>query len=114
MSTICIHRAASGDSPPTFLVLHADEPGRTTTSTKSGGQSAHAGPDDGEDRVRHARALEQGHYRQHRLNSDYSEKFFLTNASNRWIPACILPGRPEQFASYRTNLDNLTITRSAG
>ena len=100
---------------PTFLVLHADEPGHaTTTSTKAGPAKALTpGPDDGEIAYVTARALEQGHYRQHRLNNDYSEKFF-----DQYIES-LDPQRLHftqadlnEFASYRTNLDNLTITRS--
>ncbi len=70
------------------------------------------GPDDGEIAYVTARALEQYHLRQKRLNNEYSEKFF-----ERYIET-LDPQRLHftqadlsEFASYRTNLDNLTLTR---
>jgi carboxyl-terminal processing protease len=99
---------------PVILALRADEPARpvaTDLKVASTNQLAPR-PDDGEIAYVTARALEQGHYRQHRLNDDYSEKFF-----DRYIEA-LDPQRLHftqldlnEFASYRTNLDNLTLTR---
>jgi carboxyl-terminal processing protease len=99
---------------PVILALRADEPARPVAAdlkVASTNQLAPR-PDDGEIAYVTARALEQGHYRQHRLNDDYSEKFF-----DRYIEA-LDPQRLHftqldlnEFASYRTNLDNLTLTR---
>lgn len=97
---------------PTILVSHADEPGRTPAAKPGAAKPLSPGPDDGEIAFTTARALELYHYRQHRLNNEYSEKFF-----ERYIEA-LDPQRLHftqqdlsEFAAYRTNLDNLTLTR---
>ena len=96
---------------PAFLLSQADEAkpaGAKADSTKV----LAPGPDDGEIAYVTARALEQYHLRQKRLNNEYSEKFF-----ERYIET-LDPQRLHftqadlsEFASYRTNLDNLTLTR---
>ena len=98
---------------PTLLVLQADEPGRPAAAAKTGpAKPLTAGPDDGEIAYVTARALEQGHFRQHRLNNDYSEKFF-DRYIEAWDPQHLHFTQLDlnEFASYRTNLDNLTLTR---
>lgn len=96
-----------------LLPVRADEAGSIPTPTKSGAtKPLSPGPDDGEIAYTTARALELYHYRQHRLNNEYSEKFF-----ERYIEM-LDPQRLHftqqdlrEFASYRTNLDNLTLLR---
>lgn len=102
---------------PVLLILRADEPGRATNATtltaKAGDAQALApSPDDGEIAYVTARALEQGHYRQHPFDNDYSEKFF-----ERYLEA-LDPQRLhftqedlKEFSSYRDKLDNLTLTK---
>lgn len=65
--------------------------------------------DDGQIAYVAVRALEMNHFRQHRLDDEYSEKFF-----DRYIEA-LDPQRLHltqedvaEFSHYRTNLDNLT------
>lgn len=100
---------------PTVLVLQADEPGRVAdAATKVVSTNKFApGPDDGEIAYVTARALEQGHFRQHRLNNDYAEKFFDRYIES-WDPQRLhfTQGDLAEFASYRTNLDNLTLAKN--
>lgn len=93
--------------------VRADEPGGSVALGKAApAKPLSPGPDDGEIAFTTARALELYHYRQHRLNNEYSEKFF-----DRYIEM-LDPQRLHftqldlrEFASYRTNLDNLTLLR---
>lgn len=93
--------------------VRADQAESTAPTPKSGpAKPLSPGPDDGEITYTTARALELYHYRQHRLNNEYSEKFF-----ERYIEM-LDPQRLHftqqdlsEFASYRTNLDNLTLLR---
>ena len=56
-----------------------------------------------------ARALEMNHFRQHRLDNEYSEKFF-----DRYVEALdpqhlhLTQADLAEFSSFRTNLNNLT------
>ncbi len=102
-------------SLPVILILRADEPGRTPVLTATVGKTNAAkalapSPDDGEIAYVTARALEQGHYRQHPFDNDYSEKFF-----DRYLES-LDPQRLhftqedlKEFAQYRDKLDNLTL-----
>ncbi|MGC3961434.1 MAG: carboxy terminal-processing peptidase [Verrucomicrobiota bacterium] len=100
---------------PVILILRADEPGRTPVTTAppakpNAAKALAASPDDGEIAYVTARALEQGHYRQHPFDNDYSEKFF-----DRYLES-LDPQRLhftqedlKEFAQYRDKLDNLTL-----
>jgi carboxyl-terminal processing protease len=102
-------------SLPVILMLRADEPGRTPVAIASAAKTNEAkalapSPDDGEIAYVTARALEQGHYRQHPFDNDYSEKFF-----DRYLES-LDPQRLhftqedlKEFAQYRDKLDNLTL-----
>jgi len=102
-------------SLPVILMLRADEPGRTpatiaSTAKTNAAKALAPSPDDGEIAYVTARALEQGHYRQHPFDNDYSEKFF-----DRYLEA-LDPQRLhftqedlKEFATYREKLDNLTL-----
>lgn len=100
---------------PVILILRADEPGRTPIPTATPAktnvpQALAPSPDDGEIAYVTARALEQGHYRQHPFDNDYSEKFY-----DRYLES-LDPQRLhftqedlKEFATYRDKLDNLTL-----
>lgn len=102
---------------PILLILRAEEPGQpaigTAAAAKTNASKALASsPDDGEIAYVTARALEQGHYRQHPFDNDYSEKFF-----GRYLEA-LDPQRLhftqedlKEFAPYRDTLDNLTLAK---
>src|SRR6478736_6042144 len=102
-------------SLPVILMLRADEPGRspatiTSTAKTNEAKALEPSPDDGEIAYVTARALEQGHYRQHPFDNDYSGKFF-----DRYLEA-LDPQRLhftqedlKEFAQYRDKLDNLTL-----
>lgn len=104
-------------SLPVILILRADEAARPATAqtgpAKTNESKALApSPDDGEIAYVTARALEQGHYRQHPFDNDYSEKFF-----DRYLEA-LDPQRLhftqqdlKEFAPYRETLDNLTLAK---
>jgi carboxyl-terminal processing protease len=92
------------------FVLHAEE--ATLTKTNAVRKQLAASPDDGEIAYVTARALEQGHYRQHPFDNDYSERFLQT-----YLEA-LDPQRLHftqadlaEFAEYRNTLDNLTLSR---
>ncbi len=96
---------------PAFHLSQADE-AKPAGAKADSAKALVPGPDDGEIAYVTARALEQYHLRQKRLNNEYSEKFF-----ERYIET-LDPQRLHftqadlsEFASYRTNLDNLTLTR---
>jgi carboxyl-terminal processing protease len=96
---------------PAFLLSQADE-AKPAGAKADSAKALAPGPDDGEIAYVTARALEQYHLRQKRLNNEYSEKFF-----ERYIET-LDPQRLHftqadlsEFSSYRTNLDNLTLTR---
>ncbi len=99
---------------PAILVLQADEPEQSPSPAKSIAATNQfaPGPDDGEIAFVTAKALERFHYRGARLNDDYSEKFF-----DRYIEALdsqrlhFTQEDLNEFASYRTNLDNLMFVR---
>jgi carboxyl-terminal processing protease len=99
---------------PFILCLQADELARTRAGARTSATNQLApGPDDGLIAYFTAKTLVEGHYRQRWLDDEYSEKFF-----DRYIEA-LDPQRLHftqadlsEFASYRTNLDNLTYTRN--
>jgi carboxyl-terminal processing protease len=102
---------------PILFLLRAEEPGRVSTVSVAAGKTNEAkalapSPDDGEIAYVTARALEQGHYRQHPFDDSYSEKFF-----DRYLES-FDPQRLhftqqdlKEFAAYRETLDNLTLAR---
>lgn len=102
---------AAGAFTPTVWLLQADQ--STTTSRSAALEELAPGPNDGIIATITARQLERGHYRERRLNDELSEKFF-----ERYIEA-LDPQRLHftqadlnEFAEYRTTLDNLTLPRS--
>lgn len=102
---------------PILFLLRAEEPGRASTVSVAAGKTNEAkalapSPDDGEIAYVTARALEQGHYRQHPFDDSYSEKFF-----DRYLES-FDPQRLhftqqdlKEFAAYRETLDNLTLAK---
>lgn len=102
---------------PVALLLHAEEPARkpdapakSESSKTNRAKPLVPTPDDGEIAYVTARALEQGHYRQHPFDNDYSEKFY-----DRYLES-LDPQRLhftqedlKEFAQYRDKLDNLTL-----
>lgn len=100
---------------PVALALRADSP---ATAAKPAAESTAAAkrlapsPADGEIAYVTARLLEQNHFLQHPLNDEFSEKFFtryieLLDPQRLHFTQADL----DHFASYRTNLDNLTFAK---
>ena len=98
---------------PVVLVLHADT-SKTSPATETAEVSNRLapGPSDPEIGYVTARLLEQHHFVQHPLDDGFSEKFF-----ERYIETLdpqklhFTQADLKEFASYRTNLDNLTVGR---
>jgi carboxyl-terminal processing protease len=102
---------------PAVLVLHADNPGGTaataTVESSKAGVTNHLAPGPGDPEIAYvtARLLEQNHYLQHPFDDDISAKFF-----DRYIETLdpqklhFTQGDLDEFASYSTNLDNLTLS----
>jgi len=104
---------------PLVLVLHADT-AKTDSQAPDTTDSALTnrlapGPTDAEIGYVTARLLEQYHFVQHPLDDSFSEKFF-----ERYIETLdpqklhLTQEDLNEFASYRTNLDNLTLGRRRG
>lgn len=99
----------------TLPLLRADAPvkAEATPATSAAPTNLLApGSDDGQIAYVVARALEQNHFRQHPLNDDYAEKFF--DRYFETLDSQRLHFTQEdlaEFASYRTNLDNLTLAK---
>ncbi len=101
---------------PVVLVLHADTPKAATATPEleSAALTNRLAPGLGDPEIAYvtARLLEQNHFIQHPLDDNYSEKFF-----ERYIETLdpqklhFTQGDLDEFASYRTNLDNLTLNR---
>ena len=99
----------------TIPFLHAEAPAKTETAVTPSTTATNLlapSSDDGQIAYVAARALEQNHFRRHSLDDDYSEQFF-----DRYIES-LDPQRLHftqedlaGFASYRTNLDNLTFAK---
>jgi carboxyl-terminal processing protease len=114
LSWLALLLAAGGI--PAGLVLRADTPNAATaTPTPADGTLTNRlapGPGDPEIAYVTARLLEQNHFLQHPLDDSFSEKFFeryletLDPQKLHFTQADL-----NEFASYRTNLDNLTLTR---
>ena len=105
---------------PIVLVLHADTaktdaPALDPTTQSTLTNRLVAGPTDAEIGYVTARLLEQYHFVQHPLDDNFSEKFF-----ERYIETLdpqklhFTQEDLNEFASYRTNLDNLTLGRRRG
>jgi len=95
---------------PLILVLRAEQ--AVSTPPKTVAKALAPTPDDGEIAYVTARALEQGHYRQHPFDNDYSEKFLRTylealDPQRLYFTQTDLA----EFAQYRDTLDNLTLKR---
>jgi len=98
------------------LVLHADS-GKSEAKAPETAEVALTnrlapGPSDAEIGYVTARLLEQHHFLQHSFDDNFSEKFF-----ERYIETLdpqklhFTQGDLDEFASYSTNLDNLTVGR---
>lgn len=103
----------------TVLVLRADTPAastRTASHVEAGFTNQLApGLGDGEIAYVTARLLEQNHYLHHPLDDTFSERFFhqyieLLDPQKLHFTQQDL----DEFASYRTNLDNLTLGHRRG
>lgn len=101
---------------PTVWFLHADTPAATITTADTPKSSltnlVAPGLGDGEIAYVTARLLEQNHFIQHSFDDSISEKFF-----ERYLETLdpqklhFTQEDLNEFASYRTNLDNLTLGR---
>ena len=112
LSWLALLLAAGGI--PMVLVLRADTPKAATTAPEPAKvvltNRLAPGPGDGEIAYVTARLLEQNHFIQHPLDDNFSEKFFeryieyLDPQKLHFTQADL-----DEFASYRTNLDNFTL-----
>ena len=96
-----VHAAVKTDAPVTDTVV-------TVPTT-----ALAPGPNDGRIAYVTARLLEQNHYLRHPLDDDFSEKFldrYLETLDPQHIH--FTEGDLAEFETYRTNLDNLTLTRN--
>ena len=96
-----VHAAVKTDAPVTDTVV-------TVPTT-----ALAPGPNDGRIAYVTARLLEQNHYLRHPLDDDFSEKFldrYLETLDPQHIH--FTEGDLAEFEMYRTNLDNLTLTRN--
>ncbi|MFO1511328.1 MAG: carboxy terminal-processing peptidase [Verrucomicrobiota bacterium] len=114
LSWLALLLAAGGI--PTVLVLRADTPKATApaTETDTPALTNRLSPGLGDPEIAYvtARLLEQNHFLQHPLDDNFSEKFFA-----RYIETLdpqklhFTQADLDEFATYRTNLDNLTLNR---
>ncbi len=90
----------------------ATSPTATADATNTVNHPLEPGPYDGAIAFVTARLLEQNHYRQHRLDDEYSERFF-----DRYLSALdpqhlhFTEGDIAEFDTYRDRLDDLTLPR---
>lgn len=100
------------DSKPRTPEPVVTSPAETVSSTTTANHPLVPGPYDGAIAYVTARLLEQNHYRQHRLDDEYSEKFL-----ERYLSALdpqhlhFTQGDITEFDAYRDRLDDLTLAR---
>jgi len=99
---------------PTVLVLRADTPSAPATAAPHGDagltNQLSPGLGDGEIAYVTARLLEQNHYLHHPLDDTFSERFFHEYIETLDPQKLHFTQQDlDEFASYRTNLDNLTL-----
>ena len=97
---------------PAILIVRADQPAPVAAvTTNAEAKPLAPSPDDGVIAYVTARALEQGHYRQHPFDNDYAG-MFLDEYLEALDPQRLYFTKDDlaEFAKYRTTLDNLTLS----